>query len=120
MDDDNYVNTKVLLKLLKAFPQTLDVYIGWPRLNWPIHSSEPPSHNHKRLVQFWFTTGGGGFCNEPQSGFENGPVGQQPCILDKPGLIQLSDDCTVGYIIECKPSPLFHGHLETLQLLRAT
>lgn len=40
-------------------------------------------------------------------------------------LIRLPDDCTVGYIIECKlgghlqPSPLFHSHLETLQLLGA-
>lgn len=43
--------------------------------------------------------------------------------VDTSALIRLPDDCTVGYIIECKlggrlqPSPLFHSHLETLQLL---
>lgn len=45
MDDDNYVNARALLKLLKAFPQTLDVYIGRPSLNRPIHASEPQPHN---------------------------------------------------------------------------
>lgn len=46
--------------------------------------------------------------------------------VDTSALIRLPDDCTVGYIIECKlgvrlqPSPLFHSHLETLQLLGAT
>lgn len=45
--------------------------------------------------------------------------------VDTSSLIRLPDDCTVGYIIECKlgqrlqPSPLFHSHLETLQLLGA-
>lgn len=45
MDDDNYVNPKALLKLLKAFPPTLDVYVGRPSLNRPIHASEPRPHN---------------------------------------------------------------------------
>lgn len=45
MDDDNYVNARALLKLLKAFPQTLDVYIGRPSLNRPIHAVEPQPHN---------------------------------------------------------------------------
>lgn len=45
--------------------------------------------------------------------------------MDTSALIRLPDDCTVGYIVECKlgvrlqPSPLFHSHLETLQLLGA-
>lgn len=43
--------------------------------------------------------------------------------VETSALIRLPDDCTVGYIVECKlrghlqPSPLFHSHLETLQLL---
>lgn len=38
-------------------------------------------------------------------------------------LIRLPDDCTMGYIIECKvggqllPNALFHSHLENLQLI---
>lgn len=48
-----------------------------------------------------------------------------PRFVDTSARIRLPDDCTVGYIIECKlrghlqPSPLFHSHLETLQLLGA-
>lgn len=45
MDDDNYVNPRALLKLLKAFPLTLDVYVGRPSLNRPIQASEPQPHN---------------------------------------------------------------------------
>lgn len=45
--------------------------------------------------------------------------------MDTSALIRLPDDCTVGYIVECKlgghlqSCPLFHSHLETLQLLEA-
>lgn len=45
--------------------------------------------------------------------------------VETSALIRLPDDCTVGYIVECKlggrlqPSPFFHSHLETLQLLGA-
>ena len=45
MDDDNYVNPRALLKLLKTFPQTRDVYLGRPSLNRPIRASEPRPHN---------------------------------------------------------------------------
>lgn len=53
------------------------------------------------------------------------PWASGPRFVDTSALIRLPDDCTVGYIIECKlgghlqPSPLFHSHLETLQLLGA-
>ncbi|XP_029060898.1 beta-1,3-N-acetylglucosaminyltransferase manic fringe isoform X1 [Monodon monoceros] len=62
VDDDNYLNPRALLKLLKSFPWTRDVYIGRPSLNRPIHASEPQPNNRTRLVQFWFATGGAGFC----------------------------------------------------------
>ncbi|XP_057597606.1 beta-1,3-N-acetylglucosaminyltransferase manic fringe isoform X1 [Hippopotamus amphibius kiboko] len=62
VDDDNYLNPKALLKLLKTFPRTRDVYLGRPSLNRPIRASEPQPHNRTRLVQFWFATGGAGFC----------------------------------------------------------
>uniref|UniRef100_A0A2K5Q5K2 MFNG O-fucosylpeptide 3-beta-N-acetylglucosaminyltransferase n=1 Tax=Cebus imitator TaxID=2715852 RepID=A0A2K5Q5K2_CEBIM len=95
VDDDNYVNPRALLQLLRAFPLARDVYVGRPSLNRPIHASEPQPHNR---------------------------TGSR--FMDTSALIRLPDDCTVGYIIECKlggrlqPSPLFHSHLETLQLLR--
>lgn len=45
MDDDNYVNPRALLQLLKTFPQDRDVYVGKPSLNRPIHASELRSKN---------------------------------------------------------------------------
>lgn len=124
VDDDNYVNPRALLKLLKTFPAQ-DVYVGRPSLNRPIRASEPQPHNRTRLVQFWFATGGAGFCINRQLALKMVPWASGPHFTDTSALIRLPDDCTVGYIVECKlgvrlqPSPLFHSHLETLQLLGA-
>uniref|UniRef100_A0A8C9HGS3 MFNG O-fucosylpeptide 3-beta-N-acetylglucosaminyltransferase n=1 Tax=Piliocolobus tephrosceles TaxID=591936 RepID=A0A8C9HGS3_9PRIM len=124
VDDDNYVNPKALLQLLRAFPLASDVYVGRPSLNRPIHASEPQPHNRTRLVQFWFATGGAGFCINRKLALKMAPWASGSRFMDTSALIRLPDDCTMGYIIECKlggrlqPSPLFHSHLETLQLLR--
>lgn len=123
VDDDNYVNPKALLQLLRTFPQDHDVYVGKPSLNRPIHASELQSKNRTRLVRFWFATGGAGFCINRQLALKMVPWASGSHFVDTSALIRLPDDCTVGYIIECKlggrlqPSPLFHSHLETLQLL---
>nr|XP_034372587.1 beta-1,3-N-acetylglucosaminyltransferase manic fringe isoform X2 [Arvicanthis niloticus] len=125
VDDDNYVNPRALLQLLKTFPQDRDVYVGKPSLNRPIHASELHSKNRTRLVRFWFATGGAGFCINRQLALKMVPWASGSHFVDTSALIRLPDDCTVGYIIECKlgarlqPSPLFHSHLETLQLLGA-
>uniref|UniRef100_A0A673V948 O-fucosylpeptide 3-beta-N-acetylglucosaminyltransferase n=1 Tax=Suricata suricatta TaxID=37032 RepID=A0A673V948_SURSU len=125
VDDDNYVNPRALLKLLKTFPQTRDVYLGRPSLNRPIRASEPRPHNRTRLVQFWFATGGAGFCINRKLALKMAPWASGPRFVETSALIRLPDDCTVGYIVECKLgghlqlSPLFHSHLETLQLLGA-
>lgn len=124
MDDDNYVNPRALLQLLKGFPLDSDVYVGRPSLNRPIRASEPQPHNRTRLVQFWFATGGAGFCINRKLALKMAPWASGSRFMDTSALIRLPDDCTMGYIIECKlggrlqPSPLFHSHLETLQLLR--
>ncbi|XP_023574774.1 beta-1,3-N-acetylglucosaminyltransferase manic fringe isoform X2 [Octodon degus] len=125
VDDDNYVNPRALLQLLNALPQGHDVYVGKPSLNRPIHTSEPQAHNRTRLVQFWFATGGAGFCINRKLALKMAPWASGSHFVDTSALIRLPDDCTVGYIVECKlggrllPSPLFHSHLETLQLLGA-
>ncbi|KAK7796013.1 hypothetical protein U0070_014168 [Myodes glareolus] len=125
VDDDNYVNPRALLQLLKTFPRNRDVYVGKPSLNRPIHASELQSKNRTRLVRFWFATGGAGFCISRQLALKMVPWASGSHFVDTSALIRLPDDCTVGYIIECKlgghlqPSPLFHSHLETLQLLGA-
>ncbi|PNJ49485.1 MFNG isoform 1 [Pongo abelii] len=124
VDDDNYVNPRALLQLLRTFPLARDVYVGRPSLNRPIHASEPQPHNRTRLVQFWFATGGAGFCINRKLALKMAPWASGSRFMDTSALIRLPDDCTMGYIIECKlggrlqPSPLFHSHLETLQLLR--
>ncbi|KAL0625335.1 Beta-1,3-N-acetylglucosaminyltransferase manic fringe [Plecturocebus cupreus] len=124
VDDDNYVNPRALLQLLRAFPMARHIYVGRPSLNRPIHASEPQPHNRTRLVQFWFATGGAGFCINRKLALKMAPWASGSRFMDTSALIRLPDDCTVGYIIECKlgghlqPSPLFHSHLETLQLLR--
>lgn len=123
VDDDNYVNPQALLQLLKTFPQDQDVYVGKPSLNRPIHAAELQPKNRTRLVRFWFATGGAGFCINRQLALKMAPWASGSHFVDTSALIRLPDDCTVGYIIECKlgarlqPSPLFHSHLETLQLL---
>ncbi|XP_062057951.1 beta-1,3-N-acetylglucosaminyltransferase manic fringe [Lepus europaeus] len=125
VDDDNYVNPRALLQLLNSFPQSRDVYVGRPSLNRPIHASEPQPHNRSRLVQFWFATGGAGFCINRRLALKMAPWASGSRFMDTSALIRLPDDCTVGYIVERKlggrlqPSPLFHSHLETLQLLGA-
>ncbi|KAM4881743.1 beta-1,3-N-acetylglucosaminyltransferase manic fringe [Thomomys bottae] len=125
VDDDNYLNPRALLQLLKAFPQAHDVYVGRPSLNRPIRASEPLPHNRTRLVQFWFATGGAGFCINRKLALKMAPWASGSRFVDTSALIRLPDDCTVGYIVECKLgghlqfSPLFHSHLETLQLLGA-
>ncbi|XP_075407080.1 beta-1,3-N-acetylglucosaminyltransferase manic fringe isoform X2 [Tenrec ecaudatus] len=123
VDDDNYVNPPALLRLLATFAPGREVYVGRPSLNRPIHASEPRPRNGTRLVQFWFATGGAGFCINRKLALKMAPWASGHRFVDTSALIQLPDDCTVGYIIECKlgghlqPSPLFHSHLETLQLL---
>ncbi|XP_027623167.1 beta-1,3-N-acetylglucosaminyltransferase manic fringe isoform X2 [Tupaia chinensis] len=124
VDDDNYVNPGALLQLLSAFPRAQDVYVGRPSLNRPIHASEPQPRNRTRLVQFWFATGGAGFCINRKLALKMAPWASGSRFVRTSALIRLPDDCTVGYIVECKlggrlqPSTLFHSHLETLQLLR--
>ncbi|XP_044533809.1 beta-1,3-N-acetylglucosaminyltransferase manic fringe isoform X3 [Gracilinanus agilis] len=125
LDDDNYLNPEALLTLLSSFSPTWDVYIGKPSLNRPIKASEPMSNNQTRPVQFWFATGGAGFCINRKLARKMVPWASGPNFLSTSTRIRLPDDCTVGYIVECKlgrrllPSPLFHSHLENLQALGA-
>uniref|UniRef100_A0A8C9QJP0 MFNG O-fucosylpeptide 3-beta-N-acetylglucosaminyltransferase n=1 Tax=Spermophilus dauricus TaxID=99837 RepID=A0A8C9QJP0_SPEDA len=90
----------------------------------PTHLAPLPSPS-QRLVQFWFATGGAGFCINRKLALRMAPWASGSHFVDTSALIRLPDDCTVGYIVECKlggrlrPSPLFHSHLETLQLLGA-
>ncbi|XP_066176250.1 beta-1,3-N-acetylglucosaminyltransferase manic fringe isoform X1 [Sylvia atricapilla] len=123
LDDDNYLNPRALLKLLSSYGETWDVYLGKPSLNRPIWASETLPNNQTKSVRFWFATGGAGFCISHTLARKMVPWASGRNFLSTSELIRLPDDCTVGYIIECKvggqliPSTLFHSHLENLQLI---
>ncbi|KAH1187855.1 beta-1,3-N-acetylglucosaminyltransferase manic fringe-like isoform X3 [Mauremys mutica] len=123
LDDDNYLNPQALLKLLSSYSPAQDVYIGKPSLNRPIHASETMPNNQTRSVRFWFATGGAGFCISRRLAIKMAPWASGSNFLSTSELIRLPDDCTVGYIVECKlggrllPNTLFHSHLENLQLI---
>ncbi|NXJ88059.1 MFNG acetylglucosaminyltransferase, partial [Corythaixoides concolor] len=123
LDDDNYLNPRALLKLLSSYSATWDVYLGKPSLNRPIWASETLPNNQTKSVHFWFATGGAGFCISRKLVNKMVPWASGRNFLSTSELIRLPDDCTVGYIIECKvggqllPNGLFHSHLENLQLI---
>ncbi|XP_060632989.2 beta-1,3-N-acetylglucosaminyltransferase manic fringe [Anolis sagrei] len=124
LDDDNYLNPQALLNLLTSYSPDKDVYIGKPSLNRPIHASETLPNNQTKSVYFWFATGGAGFCISRRLATRMVPWASGINFLITSELIHLPDDCTVGYIIECKlasrlvPSNLFHSHLENLHLIQ--
>ncbi|XP_063251915.1 beta-1,3-N-acetylglucosaminyltransferase manic fringe isoform X2 [Prinia subflava] len=123
LDDDNYLNPRALLKVLSSYTETWDVYLGKPSLNRPMQASEMLPNNQTKSVRFWFATGGAGFCISRKLARKMVPWASGRNFLSTSELIRLPDDCTVGYIIECKvggqliPSTLFHSHLENLQLI---
>ncbi|KAJ8364038.1 hypothetical protein SKAU_G00128690 [Synaphobranchus kaupii] len=121
VDDDNYVNVRTLVKLLSRYPHTQDVYIGKPSLDRPIEATERLGDNKMRPVNFWFATGGAGFCVSRGLALKMSPWASGGHFMNTAEKIRLPDDCTVGYIIESVlgvgliRSNLFHSHLENLQ-----
>ncbi|XP_071031856.1 beta-1,3-N-acetylglucosaminyltransferase manic fringe-like [Oncorhynchus clarkii lewisi] len=123
VDDDNYVNPGALLSLLSAFPQDGDVYVGKPSLDHPIKAHELLEGNKTKEVQFWFATGGAGFCLSRRLAEKMAPWASGPRFEQTSAVIRLPDDCTVGFIVERRlgismvHSLMFHSHLENLLLL---
>ncbi|XP_001514158.1 beta-1,3-N-acetylglucosaminyltransferase lunatic fringe [Ornithorhynchus anatinus] len=121
VDDDNYVNVRMLVKLLSSYPHTQDIYIGKPSLDRPIQATERISENKMQPVHFWFATGGAGFCISRGLALKMSPWASGGHFMSTAEKIRLPDDCTIGYIIESVlgvkliRSNLFHSHLENLQ-----
>ncbi|CAM9187961.1 unnamed protein product [Lampetra fluviatilis] len=118
VDDDTYLNTASLLKLLRRFSHRGDVYLGRPSLDHPMHTQQ-----QEGAAEFWFATGGAGFCLSRGLTLKMSPWvsgGEFMATADK---IRLPDDCTVGFVSEwllrvpLTHSPLFHSHLEGLAQL---
>ncbi|XP_036804668.1 beta-1,3-N-acetylglucosaminyltransferase lunatic fringe-like [Oncorhynchus mykiss] len=126
VDDDNYVNIRSLVKLLSHYSHAHDVYIGRPSLDRPLEATERFGDAHTRPVRFWFATGGAGFCVSRGLALKMSPWASGGNFMTTADRIRLPDDCTVGYIIEALlgvgliRSPLFHSHLENLQLVSPT
>ncbi|XP_072273880.1 beta-1,3-N-acetylglucosaminyltransferase lunatic fringe [Pyxicephalus adspersus] len=120
VDDDNYVNFKTLIKLLSRYSHTNDIYIGKPSLDRPIQATERISESKMRPVNFWFATGGAGFCISRGLALKMSPWASGGHFMNTAEKIRLPDDCTIGYIIESVlgvkliRSNLFHSHLENL------
>uniref|UniRef100_A0AAY4EE17 Fringe-like glycosyltransferase domain-containing protein n=1 Tax=Denticeps clupeoides TaxID=299321 RepID=A0AAY4EE17_9TELE len=123
VDDDNYLNPAALLSLLSKFPQDSDIYVGKPSLDRPMKAQELLEGNKTREVEFWFATGGAGFCLSRRLAEKMAPWASGPQFERVSASIRLPDDCTVGFIVERKlgvrmvHSPVFHSHLEDLLLL---
>ncbi|XP_040047893.1 beta-1,3-N-acetylglucosaminyltransferase lunatic fringe [Gasterosteus aculeatus] len=121
VDDDNYVNVRTLVKHLSQYPHTQDMYIGKPSLDRPIEATERLGDNKMKPVNFWFATGGAGFCVSRGLALKMSPWASGGHFMNTAEKIRLPDDCTVGYIIESvlgvplTRSNLFHSHLENLQ-----
>ncbi|TSS23722.1 Beta-1,3-N-acetylglucosaminyltransferase lunatic fringe [Bagarius yarrelli] len=121
VDDDNYVNVRTLVTLLSQYPHTQDLYIGKPSLDRPIEATERLGDNKMRPVNFWFATGGAGFCISRGLALKMSPWASGGHFMNTAEKIRLPDDCTIGYIIESvlgvplTRSSLFHSHLENLQ-----
>ncbi|KAM3624169.1 uncharacterized protein V6R79_020193 [Siganus canaliculatus] len=123
VDDDNYVNPEALLSLLSTFPQDSDIYVGKPSLDKPITAHELLKGNATREVQFWFATGGAGFCLSRRLAEKMAPWASGSRFEETSATIRLPDDCTVGFIVEKRLGismvhcSLFHSHLENLLLI---
>ncbi|KAM9770534.1 beta-1,3-N-acetylglucosaminyltransferase manic fringe [Menidia menidia] len=123
VDDDNYLNPEALLSLLSAFSQDGDIYVGKPSLDRPITAHELLEGNTTKKVQFWFATGGAGFCLSRSLAEKMSPWARGPQFERTSAKIRLPDDCTVGFIVEKRLGismvhcPLFHSHLENLLLI---
>jgi fringe protein len=75
----------------------------------------------QRPVNFWFATGGAGFCVSRGLALKMSPWASGGHFMNTAEKIRLPDDCTIGYIIESvlgvplTRSNFFHSHLENLQ-----
>lgn len=123
VDDDNYVLLPSLLLLLSSYHHSQDVYLGRPSLDHPIEAPEKVKSNGLMSVQFWFATGGAGFCISRGLALKMSPWASLGNFISTAEKIRLPDDCTIGYIIEAllevklTHTLRFHSHLENLRKL---
>ncbi|XP_076817871.1 beta-1,3-N-acetylglucosaminyltransferase radical fringe-like [Clavelina lepadiformis] len=117
-DDDNYVNIKRLVAVLNQYHWKNDMYIGKPSMSKSLRSTF-----RGEVVDFWFATGGAGFCITNTLATKMSPWCRHGNFSETSKDLHLPDDCTVGFIITNRltvhltHSELFHSHLERLNHL---
>ena len=118
VDDDNYLNVPALTKTLSAYNPEQDWYFGKVSISKPLQIYDKVQ---KREVEFYFGTGGAGFCLSRSVAKK---IGDLSWSLSEIGdRIGLPDDVTVGYLatvvlgVPLTPLPGLHSHLEALRRL---
>ncbi|XP_035695082.1 beta-1,3-N-acetylglucosaminyltransferase lunatic fringe-like [Branchiostoma floridae] len=122
VDDDNYLNVHELVKLLNQYKHTDDIYLGRPSINHPMETYD--RHENMQKVNFWFATGGAGFCISKGLALKMIPYASGGKFMSSCERIRLPDDCTLGFIIErllrvkLVQIQQFHSHLEWLKFIK--
>ncbi|XP_031624606.1 fringe glycosyltransferase-like [Contarinia nasturtii] len=117
-DDDNYVNIAQLQLLLSEYDSSSLWYLGKPSVASPLEVKLSETTDHR--AQFWFATGGAGFCISRPLVQKMAPVIRNEKLMTISDRIGFPDDVTIGFIIEyLLKVPLtvideFHSHLEPL------
>ncbi|XP_055300333.1 fringe glycosyltransferase-like [Sitodiplosis mosellana] len=117
-DDDNYVNVAQLQLLLSEYDSSSLWYLGKPSVASPLEIKLSETAGHQ--AQFWFATGGAGFCISRPLALKMAPVIRNEKLMTISDRIGFPDDVSIGFIIEyLLKVPLtvideFHSHLEQL------
>ena len=114
-DDDMYVNTNVLLNVLRKFDSdNEDIYIGRTSLKKPL----VVVYKGKSST-FWFAHGGCGFCVSRKLAMKMKPFIVNSSFETLNNQIKINDDCLIGFVInyilkvDLIQSNLFNSHYKT-------
>ncbi|KAI1301577.1 Fringe glycosyltransferase [Halotydeus destructor] len=119
-DDDNYVNVPRLIDLLKAYNPQEDWYLGKPSIRKPLRVL---NHDTGKDMEFWFATGGAGFCLSRSLSMKMLPIVSGGKFITIGEKIRLPDDVAIGYVIEkmlgknLTVIEQFHSHLEPMKAI---
>jgi len=122
VDDDNYVNVEALANTLSHYNKDQEHYLGKASIPSPLEILDRESP--KKKINFWFGTGGAGFCISRPLAERMAPLVKNGEFVKTGNKIRLPDDVTVGYIVEVLLNvPLthvnkFHSHLEPLKTIK--
>uniref|UniRef100_H2ZF15 Fringe-like glycosyltransferase domain-containing protein n=1 Tax=Ciona savignyi TaxID=51511 RepID=H2ZF15_CIOSA len=121
VDDDNYVNVQLLVKLLEKLDWRKDVYLGRQSVPHQLRGT----YEGKR-TRFVFASTGAGVCISKTLSKKMAPWTGNGKFLETSRIIGRPDDITLGFIINgllkvtLTSTDLFHSHLETLAKIEPT